>query len=302
MIQRLLLAVVAGLGVGYFHPNLGKTLQPLYSVCLFSMLYLMMIGSNLEKLSAWFKSFGFLCRNNPTGKIMIQSIERAIAILEFIANNGGAARLTEIARELGVSKTTTHNIVNTLLQLGYTQKRQGDMRYHLGGRILNLARVMEDDNELRQRWRPVLEQVAQVTGETVYLAVPSGDEVLYLDAIESNQTLRTGCAVGTRESMKGSAIGLVFLAFMPGFRQRFVGRNPELLDSNLEQQIYDVTESNYALDLENHTAGFHCVAIPIQEDGETRACLGLSGPASRLPEERLREVARMLLEESHKNK
>ncbi len=233
---------------------------------------------------------------------MIQSIERAVAILEFIASNGGAARLTEIANEVGISKTTAHNIVNTLLHLGYAQKQQGDMRYHLGGRILNLARVMGDDNELRLRWHPVLERIAQITGETVYLAVPSGDEVLYLDAIESSLTLRTGCVAGTRESMKDSAIGLVFLAFMSGFRQRFIAKYPELLDSNLENQIQAVVEDNYALDLENHTAGFHCVAIPIQENADIRACLGLSGPAFRLPEERLKEAAQIMLDESCLNK
>ena len=141
---------------------------------------------------------------------LIQSIERAAAILEIIAEEGGAARLQHIAEQAKLGKTTAHNLLKTLDELGYVRRRAGDTRYHLGGRILNLARIAGDDGALRSRLRPVLESVAKRTGEMVTLAVPSGDEVYYLDAIDSTHALKAGaCPIGVRLPLEGSAVGLV---------------------------------------------------------------------------------------------
>jgi len=98
---------------------------------------------------------------------LIQSIERATAILEIIAEEGGAARLQHIAEQAKLGKTTAHNLLKTLDELGYVHRRAGDTRYHLGGRILNLARIAGDDGALRSRLRPALEAVARRTGEMV---------------------------------------------------------------------------------------------------------------------------------------
>ncbi|WP_244490682.1 helix-turn-helix domain-containing protein [Aureimonas frigidaquae] len=111
--------------------------------------------------------------DTPAGTRPIQSITRAVAILEIIAREGGAASLKEIADRTGLGKTTAHNILRTLGELGYVRRRVGDTRYHLGGRILNLSRMAGDDSALRNRLRPALEAIAHKSGETVYLAVPS---------------------------------------------------------------------------------------------------------------------------------
>nr|WP_242010068.1 IclR family transcriptional regulator [Acetobacter conturbans] len=229
---------------------------------------------------------------------LIQSVERALAVLEIIAREGGAARLQDIAALSGVGKTTIHNILITLRELGYVHRRPGDMRYHLGGRILNLARMAGDDEALRTRLRPVLETIAGKTGETVYLAVPSGDEVHYLDAIESSQALRCGSPVGECGRLENSAIGLVFLAFMPGLRQRVLATRAEALGPTICAQIETVRTHGFALDRESHLAGLNCVAVPWREGGEVRASIGLSGPSSRLSPKRLSDIAWMIMREA----
>jgi DNA-binding IclR family transcriptional regulator len=228
---------------------------------------------------------------------LIQSIERAVAILEIVAREGGAARLAHIADQAGIGKTTAHNILKTLDHLGYVHRRIGDTRYHLGGRILNLARIAGDDGALRVRLRPALEGIAKTTGETVYLAVPSGDEVYYLDAIESDQTLRTSSPIGERERLEGSAIGLVFLAFMPGLGKRVLTMREDALGPDIQSQIDAVATRGYALDLEGYLPGLNCVAVPWRERGEVRASIGLSGPAARLSRDGLADLAWMMMKE-----
>lgn len=238
--------------------------------------------------------------NLPSGPRLIQSVERAVAILERLAREGGAASLKHIAERTGLGKTTAHNILKTLDELGYVRRRVGDTRYHLGGRILNLARIAGDDSALRIRLRPALEAIAGKTGETVYLAAPSGDETYYLDTIESGQILRTTCRVGERERLEGSAIGLVFLAFMPGLGKRVLATRADALGPDIRSEIDKVERVGFALDLQTYQPGLHCVAVPWRDGGEVRAAIGLSGPSSRLPRDQLTDIAWMMMKEAEK--
>ncbi len=114
----------------------------------------------------------------------IQSVERAMRMLEFLAREQGAAPLGAIARAAGVQSSTAHNILATLVALGYVRRPATGSEYRLGGRILNLARIAGDDDALRRRFRPLIEETAQRFNESTYLIVPSGDELYYLDGIE----------------------------------------------------------------------------------------------------------------------
>ncbi|MBP0617773.1 IclR family transcriptional regulator [Jiella mangrovi] len=225
---------------------------------------------------------------------MIQSVERAIHILEAIAHAGGAAHLNEIAGITELRSTTAHNILKTLQSLGYVRRRGGDTRYHLGDRIQNLARVAGDDDRLRRDLRALLEAMAEESGETVFLAVPSGDEVYFLDAIESRETLKAGSQSGERLPMAGSAIGLLFLAHIPRIRQRMLETHADRISLNLELEIEAIAQRGYALDQENWLPGLSCVAVPYAEAGEVRAGFGLAGPSFRLPLGRLEMLAGLM--------
>ncbi|MBY6091773.1 IclR family transcriptional regulator [Maritimibacter alkaliphilus] len=227
---------------------------------------------------------------------MIQSITRALEILDAVAHAGGAAPLGEIAAKTGLKTTTAHNILRTLQDAGYIRRRPGDMRYHLGDRILNLARVVGDDDALRRRLRPTLEQMAARTSETVFLAVPSGDEVFFLDAIESPRSLRASSQRGERLPMAGSAIGLLFLAFLPALRRRMFEVHAHRIGPGIEAEIGTIAARGYALDRENWSPGLNCVAVPWRDDGEVRAGFGLAGPSSRLTASRLDEMAQIMRE------
>ncbi|WP_308720297.1 IclR family transcriptional regulator [Komagataeibacter xylinus] len=225
----------------------------------------------------------------------IQSIVRSAAILEIMAQQGGSARLGEIAAKAGMEKTTAHNILQTLDHLGYVQRRPGDMRYHLGGRILNLSRIMGDDHDLRTRIRPTLEAIARHSGATVHLGVPSGDEAAYLDRVDPHAAQGPATAVQRREAIEGSAVGLVFLAFVPGMGQRVLSTRAHALDGRVREQIEAVRLSGYALDLESYRPGQNAVAVPWREHGEVRAAIALTGPCADLPRARLMRLAWMMM-------
>jgi len=226
---------------------------------------------------------------------LIQSIERSAALLEIIAQQGGGARLKALATISGLGNTTAHNILQTLEYLGYVHRRPGDMRYHLGGRILNLARIVGDDHLLRDRIRPVLEIIAQESHATVYLGVPSGDETAYLDILDLEEPNIAASRLMSREKLEGSAVGLVFLAFVPGLGQRVLTTRSNALNDATLAEIENVRIKGYALDLEAYHPGINAVAIPLRESGEVRASIAVAGPAQNLPRHRLIRLAWIMM-------
>ena len=142
---------------------------------------------------------------------------------------------------------------------------------------------------LWKRWQP--EPV-----KLVFLAVPSGDEVYFLDAIESPRTLRASSQRGERQPMAGSAIGLLFLAFLPALRRRMFEIHTPRIGPGIAAEIEAIAARGHALDRENWRPGLNCVAVPWHDDGEVRAGFGLAGPSSRLTATRLDEMAQIMRE------
>lgn len=219
----------------------------------------------------------------------IQSVERAMAILEDIAAAGGVARLADLSARLDLNKSTLHGLLNTLSALGYVTRR--GTHYALGLRLRDISQPLADaDEQLREVFTPALMRMARLSGETSYLAVPCGTrEYLYIDAIEGCNNLRVASPRGRREGLTTSAIGKIFLANEPGLVRSL--RRANLLPAKLEQELHTIREQGYALDLEEAEVGLHCLAIPLRRQGCVIAALGVAAPAKRLCKPALKALA-----------
>ncbi len=118
-------------------------------------------------------------------------------------------------------------------------------------RILNLAPVVGADDALRRRLRPALEAMAAEISETVFLAVPSGGEVYFLDATESPRTLRAASQRRQCKPRVGSAIGLLFLAFIPALRRRMEATHADRVGPATAAEIDAIPARGHALDRAN---------------------------------------------------
>ncbi len=225
----------------------------------------------------------------------IQSVERAMLLLEAIAAAGGEARLADLADQLNLHKSTLHGLLNTLAAMGYVS-RQG-VRYALGLRLRGIAQPLADaDAALRSAFAPALNAIAERSDETCYLAVPCGTrEYLYIDALEGNGSLRAASPRGRREGLTTSAIGKVFLAHDPLLVRSL--RRASLMPPGLEQELTGIVEQGYALDLEEAEPGLNCLALPLRRQGRVVAALGVAGPSWRLRKAALRRLANAVLNE-----
>ncbi|MFB4196780.1 IclR family transcriptional regulator [Streptomyces carpaticus] len=229
--------------------------------------------------------------SESSGARPVRSVVRAFVLLEELARHREGVRLSDLSERCDLSRSTTHNLLATLEHLGYVTQWASAGRYVLTDQAAELGRGAQDsDSELRQRMHPLVARLVSDVGETCYLAVASWRDAVYLDALESPHPLKVGAVTGDRCRLLGTAIGHALLAHRPATARRIQASEPDEW-RRWEQAIADARRDGFALDIEQYEPGLSCVAVPVPGYGVARAALCLAGPAGRLPEHRLRELA-----------
>lgn len=235
----------------------------------------------------------------------VQSIERALSLLEAMGDSRGEVGLAELSKRVSLHASTTHRILATLVGRGYARQNPDSGRYALGTKALHLAESYLGQMDLRRLVRPVLERLSQETGETATLVILDRQEALYLDKVESPQSLRIFSRIGRRAPLHCTAVGKVLLAFRPkGEADALLGRGPlERLArhtitsvTQVRRELEKVRDQGFALDREECEEGACCIAVPIRNArGDVEAALGLSAPTTRLTPRRMEELIPIML-------
>jgi DNA-binding IclR family transcriptional regulator len=232
-----------------------------------------------------------------------QSVERALAVLRaFVEGDGADLGVTSIAAATGLTVSTTHRLVQALRHEGVLVQDPGSERYRLGPVLVVLGRLAERRLGLAGA-RPVLERLAEATGESVNLGVRSGAEVLVVLDVASSQPLRFDQAPGTRVPVHTSAMGKCLLAFtddtaaevaalpaLTGATDRTI-TDPTSLLADLEQ----VRDRGWALNDEERNPGVRAVGAPVLVAGRAAAAIAVQGPTVRLGDASLERVATALV-------
>ena len=244
----------------------------------------------------------------------IQTVTNALRMLE-VFHTESEMGVSDLARRLGLHKNNAFRLLATLELAGYVQQTPSTELYHLGPRCLELGHAFARSHSLMSQARPVLEELAQQTGETVHLGVLRDDEVVHLDGVLPDQLVLTGLRVGTRLPAHCTALGKVLLAGsisdqgLPasaggvltgkGAESAIGGRlamgegdldrytESTLVDTaKLADELRGIALQGYAPDLEEYAPGLRCVAAPVRDaSARVIAALSLSGPSLRLSDE-----------------
>jgi IclR family transcriptional regulator, acetate operon repressor len=231
----------------------------------------------------------------------VRSVSRAVSILELLADEGELG-VTELGRRLGVHKATASRLVSTLGDHGLVERNPATEKVRLGLGLMYLAGAAVAGVDLVQHARPILEELAERTQETVTLGVLDRDQVVYVDQVAGSRAIVAVNWVGRRTPLHASASGKVLLAGLAGAdRERLLSGSFEprtdrtILDRDvLRRQLTEVLAKGFAQTIEELEEGLNAVAAPVRRgDGEIVAALSVSGPAFRLPPIEVPRVALM---------
>lgn len=235
----------------------------------------------------------------------VQSVARAAALLDAMASGDWVA-LRDLARRIGVAKTTAFNLVGALVDVGLAEHDPAKGCYRLSLLHLVYGRAVERRMDMVELIRPFLVRLCAETRETVNLALPSTTDAIIVESLESNQALRVSAYAGTRAEYHATACGRALIAWRSAaFRQAIFDLGP--LRPKTPHTTTDVAALNallartrrqgWASECEENEIGSACVAAPIFDaEGQPIASVSVAGPASRFPPQAMRDLGARLVQ------
>lgn len=218
---------------------------------------------------------------------MVRALLRSLAILECFSLEKPALTLQEIYRKVELPKSTTFRLVTTLQNAGYLLQRT-DARYTLSYKLLLLGSVVRETLDVREITRPIMEDLARSTGETVTLSTRSDLERICLDVVESSSLLRSIVLPGDRLPLLYGATGKMFLAQLDDKtieKVRVAQQMPRKRISRkaLMQLVAEIRTHGYALTHDDRVDGVMAISVPIRDSSseDVRYCMTVTGPSTR---------------------
>lgn len=225
----------------------------------------------------------------------IQSVSRALRILEVIAVSGGEANLSKISELAGLNISTCHHLLATLLEAGYVSKLRGKRTYVLGSKILFLSTSCLKQVNLPRRAQRVIEQLNARTKEAVQIAVLQGDDLVTVLRKDTLHAVRVDAGpMGKVDAAHATATGKAILAWLPETELnrliekkglRSFTRDTITDPKALIEELRLVRRHGYAMDREEFQPSVICIGAAIRNhDGTVVGSISVSCPAFRASE------------------
>jgi len=236
----------------------------------------------------------------------VPALERALTVLECIAQSRKGFSVSELSRRLMLPKSSVHLILRTFERRGYLQKQPTGGRYRFGLKLMSLGHLALDGVELRDEARPVLQRLVLATGLTAHLGILERGEIVIIERVDAATPVRVVSFVGRRMKVHSTAVGKALLAFLPPGSQ-----DAQLAEAPLEPQnertiaspadfrreLEQVRSLGYAFNDQEDELGVRAVGAPIlSAEGTPLAAISIVGTTGQLTVDRVAAIGEAVRE------
>lgn len=221
----------------------------------------------------------------------VKSAKRVLEIFELLANYPKGLTIKEISDELSLPQSSTFELIKTLNESKYLSQ-DIQKRYKLGPKLIHLGTSAMESLDISSEGIEYLTKLMETVAETVFMAVLSDDELIYIAKIDNNRSIRTTAQPGYRKPIYCTGLGKAFLTFMPeDDRERLLNhvelkKITEKTITNrevLKEKLKEFYEQGYSVDDEENEEGLYCLAAPVfGHDGKMQAAVSVAGPKERM--------------------
>lgn len=238
-----------------------------------------------------------------------QTAERALSLLDVLADHGGRMRLSDLAQASELNISTTSRLLGALERSGLVERDQESSRYRLGLKILRLAQVVLEQSPLPEVGNPVLARLMEETGETATLCVRHDGAVVVIARVECASPIRSVAQIGHQGPLYCTAHGKAMLAWLPAETVASILDQgmPRLTDltittpGEMAAELNRTRERGYALDLGEREPGLVSIAAPVCDaTSQVVATCGVSGSRQRMADEALPAIAARVVAAAHR--
>src|SRR5437588_5289077 len=227
----------------------------------------------------------------------VQSVDRALLIIETLAEDDEGYRLSDLAVRTGLSTSTAHRLLTTLEKRRFVQFDRDGSKWHVGAQSFVVGSTFVRRRNFATQAMPYLRKLRDQTRETANLAVVDDESIVVLTRMESREIMRSLTKVGGRVAMVASGVGKAVLATysdedvsaiihhhgMPRLTEKSIVRPGELF-----KELENIRRQGFAVDDEEACMGLRCIAAVVYSDcSEPLAAISVSGMTSRVTDDRL---------------
>ncbi|MDK2799211.1 MAG: IclR family transcriptional regulator, regulon repressor [Clostridiales bacterium] len=240
----------------------------------------------------------------------VQTLDRALDILELLAIQRTGMGVTQIANLLGLHKSTVHRLLNALGERGYVEKNIDFGTYQLGLKVVEISSIHLNSIELKTEAAPYLRKLASESTQPVHLATFVDGEVTYIEKVETFNTIRMYSQIGKRVPVHCTAVGKALLTGLSDNEiedilkkydlRQFTSNTLKSIEEILKQ-VKEAKQRGWAVDDEEHEEGIRCIAAPIYDyRGKVIAAVSTSGSKNIISKTRDSEISEYVVEAAQK--
>jgi IclR family transcriptional regulator, KDG regulon repressor len=235
---------------------------------------------------------------------MLSSVKNAIRILRAFKMEKPQKGVRELANELGLGKSSVQRILTTLASEGLVQKNKETNKYELGLSVVELSSIVLGHIDLHTESHPILTDLANKCGETAHLAILDGNQVVYLDKVESKTSNKVASHLGLHNYAHCTSSGKLLLAHSGNYLVDLVIQNglaaitpKTIIDPDrFRQELKTILKNGYSASIDEYTIGRTSVSAPVRDHtGKVIAAINLVGPSSRISKQRIQYFASELI-------
>nr|WP_106780491.1 IclR family transcriptional regulator [Lysinibacillus timonensis] len=231
---------------------------------------------------------------------LIQSVSRALEILQLFDENHRSFSIKEISTKLDLNKSTVHSILKTLKHYGYIIQDSETAEYSLGWSLYERGNLLMSQIDIKPKARKHLMKLNQQTNETVHLVIRVDSEPLYIDKINGNNTIVINSSIGRKVNLHSSAVGKILMAYleqseidsiMKNYDFKPTTGNTILNYNDYLTELENVRSLGYAVDNEENEAGIYCLSMPVYDyTQKVVAAISVSSPTVNFTETKKKEI------------
>jgi DNA-binding IclR family transcriptional regulator len=238
------------------------------------------------------------------------AVERALHILERVAQSSSGASNSEISRALGIPKSSASYILRTLEHRGYLQRNRESGKYQLGLKVLSLSRGVLTHLDIRQIAQPYLKALVEKSQITCHLAILDAGEAVYIEKVDAPGFVKVDTWVGRRMLVHSTSVGKALVSHLPTEEVEAIlrehgmeKRTPKTITSPARflKELEKVRHLGYAVDDEENNPGARCVGVPVFDGPDhVAAAVGLSGSTAQVTQSNVAKIAEMMKDTARK--
>lgn len=221
----------------------------------------------------------------------VKSAERVLDIIEYLSRMENGVSMMSLSKEMGIPKSSMSQLLQTMVSKGYLTKSESNL-YKLGHKLIIAGNKARTSNDIYSASLPILKDKIGLTGETMFLAIRSSTEIIYLAKVDSDHAQRTTAQPGTRKPLHSTGLGKTFLTFeAEEIREDLLGRmdyerftSHTITDAGtLRSELEKYKAQGYVVDDEEGEEGVYCLAAPVYNDaGRIIAAVSCAGNKNRM--------------------